>query len=165
MASRSPSLEPAVIIVHNDPERAEILDEMVMIVLDVCATCFIDSRRALEWFVTHPACTDLIIVKESMSGLSGFKLLKSLDSVLVRPVYSIFLLDPGINDAHAQEWFYGLDKVFKTVRPLRAVRHPYLMHNFAMALHEAFPRHVAQKNQQQNHNQGSGLRNEEGLNK
>ncbi len=162
MASRSPSLEPAVIIVHSDPERAVILDEMVMIALDVCATLFIDPRLALEWFAAHPARADLIIVKESMPDLSGFKLLKALDTVLLRPVYSIFLLEPGINDAHAQEWFYGLEKVFSMVRPLRAVRYPYLMHNFAMALHEAFPWRIAQKNEEQNHNQDSGLRNNQG---
>jgi hypothetical protein len=49
MASRSPSLEPAVIIVHSDPERAVILDEMVMIALDVCATLFIDPRLISQW--------------------------------------------------------------------------------------------------------------------
>lgn len=159
MASRSPSLEPAVIIVHSDPERAVILDEMVMIALDVCATCFIDSPLALEWFAAHPARADLVIVKEGMRELSGFKLLKALDAILLRPLYSIFLLEPGINDAHAQEWFYSLDKVFSMVRPLRAVRYPYLMHNFAMALHEAFPWRVAQKHERKNHIQDSGLRN------
>lgn len=159
MASRSPSLEPTIIIVHSDPERAVILDEMVMIALDVCATLFIDPRPALEWFAAHPARADLVIVKEGMRELSGFKLLRALDAILLRPVYSIFLLEPGINDAHAQEWFYGLDKVFTMVQPLRAVRYPYLMHNFAMALHEAFPWRIAQKHEQKNHIQDSGLRN------
>jgi hypothetical protein len=162
MASRSPSLEPTVIIVHSDPEYVVYLDEIVMTALDVCGTCFIDSRLALEWFTTHPARADLVIAKEGMPQLSGFKLLKALDAVLLRPVYSIFLLEPTMNDAHAQEWFYGLDKVFSMVRPLRAVRYPYLMHNFAMALHEAFPWRVAQKPEQKNHIQDSGSRNNQG---
>jgi hypothetical protein len=162
MTSRSPSLEPTIIIVHSDPEHVVYLDEIVMTALDVCATCFIDSRLAFEWCIAHPARADLVITKEAMPELSGFKLLKAMDAVLLRPVYSIFLLEPGINDAHAQEWFYGLDKVFSMVRPLRAVRYPYLMHNFAMALQEAFPWRIAQKNQQQNHNQDSGLRNNQG---
>jgi hypothetical protein len=159
MASRSPSLKPTIIIVHSDPEYVVYLDEIVMAALDVCGTCFIDSRLALEWFTTHPARADLVITKEAMPELSGFKFLKALDAVLLRPIYSIFLLEPGINDSHAQEWFYGLHKIFSMVRPLRAVRYPYLMHNFAMALHEAFPWRVAQNRQQQNHNQGSDRKN------
>ena len=162
MTSRSPSLEPTIIIVHSDPEHVVYLDEIVMTALDVCATCFIDSRLAFEWCIAHPARADLVITKEAKPELSGFKLLKAMDAVLLRPVYSKFLLEPGINDAHAQEWFCGLDKVFSMVRPLRAVRYPYLMHNFAMALQEAFPWRIAQKNQQQNHNQDSGLRNNQG---
>jgi len=159
VASRSPSLEPTIIIVHSDPERVIYLDEIVMTALDVCATGFIDSSLALEWFAAHPARADLIIVKEGMPQLSGFKLLKALDAVLLRPVYSIFLIDHSVNEAHAQEWYYGLDRVFSMVRPLRAVRYPYLMHSIAMALHEAFPWRIAEKHQQQNHNQDSGLRN------
>jgi hypothetical protein len=139
MPPRSPSLEPVIIIVHNDPENVVDLDEIVMKALNVCATCFIDSSLAFEWCVKHPAHADLIITRESMPELSGFRLLKSLDSVLFRPVYSIFLLEPSDNDEHAQEWFQGLDKVFSMVRTLRAVRYPYLMHNLGMALHEAFP--------------------------
>jgi hypothetical protein len=164
MASKSPSLEPTIIIVHSDPEKVAYLDEIVFKTLDVCGTCFIDSRLAHEWCIAHPAAADLIIVKETMPEWSGVRLLKSLDAIIVRPVYSIFLIDHSVNEAHAQEWYYGLDRVFSMVRPLRAVRYPYLMHSIAMALHEAFPWRIAEKHQQQNHNQDSGIRNGEGLN-
>lgn len=131
-------LEPAIVIVDNNPEYIAYLSEIVMAVLGVKATIFTDKRPALKWCATHPVHVDLVITRESDIRFNGFKLLKELDEIFLRPVYAILLINPRGNDYSAESWFYQLDKVFKTIVPLKSLCYPYSMHTIGTTLDSAF---------------------------
>jgi hypothetical protein len=157
MAVKPLLLEPAIIIVDNDPECAAYISDIVTAVLGVKATIFTDKPPALEWCAGHPVHVDLVITREGDHIFNGFKLLKELDKNFMRPVYAILLLNPRGNDSSAESWFYQLDKVFTTIKPLKALRYPYLMHKLGTALDDAFswfkPDMQSGKRTQENKNQ------------
>jgi hypothetical protein len=138
--NHNPSLpEPAILIVDNNPDAVLYLDEIVTTVLGVHATTFTDAQLAIAWCAAHPAHADLVITGEGDDHFNGFKLLKELDELFLRPVYAILLLNPRGNDLSAETWFYQLDKVFTTLQPLKALRFPYRMHELGTTLDRAFP--------------------------
>jgi hypothetical protein len=139
METRSPSLEPAILIVDSNPDAVLYLDEIVTIVLGVHATTFTDAQLAIAWCVEHPVHPDLVISGEGDQDFNGFLLLKKLDELFLRPVYAVLLLNPRENDYSAETWFYQLDKVFAAIQPFKAIRFPYLMHELGTALDRAFP--------------------------
>jgi hypothetical protein len=139
MAARLHLLEPTIIILDNDPGCAENVDNIVFAVLGVRATIFSDKNQAIEWCACHPVRVDLVIAWEGDIHFNGFKLLKELDRIFLKPVYAIFLLNQSGNEASAETWFYQLDKVFKTITPFKAIRFPYRLSKLGTALTDAFP--------------------------
>lgn len=133
------SLIPSVLIADSDPDHAMGLNDIVTDVLGISAATFTDSRLALAWCAGHPIHTDLVITRENMQPLNGFKMLKEMDAIFFRPVYAILLICPGTNEADAQAWFYQLDKVFSMIKPLKALCPPYFKYEIGTALNRAFP--------------------------
>jgi hypothetical protein len=130
---------PDVIIVDNDPTYVDYITNIVTDVLGVTAATFTEKRSALEWCAGHPVHTDLVITREGEEPFNGFKLLRQLDEIFLRPVYAILLINPRGNDYSAECWFDQLDKVFKTIKPLKAICWPYRKYKLGTALDKAFP--------------------------
>jgi hypothetical protein len=138
MAVRPHVLEPAIIVIDNDPDCITYINDIVFAVLGKRATIFTDKRLTLDWCARHPVHVDLIITREGDNHFNGFKLLKELDGIFLRPVFAIFLLHPSGNEHSAETWYYQLDKVFKTIIPLKALRFPYRLSKLGTALNDAF---------------------------
>jgi hypothetical protein len=138
MEARRLFLEPAIIVVDNDPDCIVYINDIVLSVLGVNVTIFKDKNHALEWCAVNPVHVDLVIIREGDIHFNGFKLLKELDGIFLRPVFAVFLLNPSGNEASAECWFYQLDKVFKTIIPFKAIRYPYRLSKLGSALNDAF---------------------------
>lgn len=138
MAAGQTLLEPAIIVIDNDPDFAAYINDIVFSVLGVNATIFEDKIQVLDWCAEHPVHVDMVIVREGDIHFNGFKLLKELDGIFLRPVLAVFLLNPSVNEASAEAWFCGLDKVFKTLIPFKAVYYPYRLSKLGTALNDAF---------------------------
>ncbi len=139
MTSGPHSLEPDVIIVENDPGCAAHVRDIVLTALSVEPAIYSDTVSAFESCLEHPAYIDLIITREGDGDFSGFKLLKQLDAIFLRPVFAILLLNPGQNEASAETWFAQLDKAFETIIPFKTIRFPYRLSELGTALNKAFP--------------------------
>jgi hypothetical protein len=138
MAAKSLLLEPAIIILDNNPDCAARINNVVFAVLGVKATIFTDKDPVLRWCAEHPVHADMVIAWEGDIHFNGFKLLKELDGIFLRPVFAVFLFNPSVNEASTEAWFYSLDKVFKTIIPFKAIRYPYRLSKLGTALNDAF---------------------------
>lgn len=139
MADKSHLLEPAILIVDNDDDYATYINDIVFSVLGIDATIFPEKSSAIEWCASHPVHVDLVITREGDDDFNGFKVLKELDGIFLRPVFAVFLLSPSGNETSAEAWFSQLDNVFKTIIPFKAIRFPYRLSKLGMALNDAFP--------------------------
>jgi hypothetical protein len=71
-----------------------------------------------------------------LPNLKSTGALMAARQILLEP--AIIVIDNDPDFASAEAWFYGLDKVFKTLIPYKAVRYPYRLSKLGTALATRF---------------------------